>query len=288
MNNIPNSPKHDHLAERVFERIQDEHLAPRPRWEFLFKNYALWGLGALAVALGALATSASLFEVQNVDWRLSLAAYPDFLSFFFASAPFIWVVAFALFVLVGYLNVRRTVHGYRYPFALILIGAVLLSLALGTAVYAMGFGGAVDEALGDHPPFYRPVLAGQRSLWVAPEKGLLAGKVTASEPSISSFTLQDYAGRDWKVDGDDLRNRDMTLVARGGDVRVVGVPSTATSTSFHACFVFPLETRGVNKKGPLPAPLAAVASTSGRQERSAECKGIRPYVELHAIEQEGD
>lgn len=283
MNNHHTHPD-DKLAQRVLHRIEGEHLTPRPRWEFLFKNYVLWGLGALAVTLGALAFSATLFQIQNVDWRLRGATHTDFFSFFVAAAPIMWVTALALCVLIGYINVHRTTHGYRYPFTLVVLGAVLLSLAVGSGVYYMGFGGTFDEAVGGRLPFYRPILLQERSWWAAPEKGLLTGQVVSVAPSVSSFTLQDFNGREWMVDTDDLRNRDMTLVARGGAVRIVGLPVATTSSSFHACFVFSGETRGVNKKEPLPSPLAVVASTSGRQERSNECKGIRPYADLHAIE----
>ncbi len=75
MNTSPEQKK-DHLAERVLGRITQEHLAPRPRWEFLLKNYAFWGLGVLAVLFGALAFSATLFEVRNVDWRLAPVSAP--------------------------------------------------------------------------------------------------------------------------------------------------------------------------------------------------------------------
>lgn len=275
----------DPLTKKVFERIDSEHLTPRPRWEFLFKNYTLWALGSLAIVLGALAVSATLFQLQNVDWRLGSATHADFLSFFFAAAPLMWVAALALFILIGYINIHRTTHGYRYPLTVIVLGMVFLSLAFGGGLYYMGFGSAVDEVIGDHPPFYRPIILQERSWWTAPEKGLLTGKVVSVTPSVSSFTLQDFNGREWKVDTDDLRARDMTLVARGGAVRVVGLPVATTSSRFHACFVFPGETRGVNKKEPLPSPLTVVASTSGSvKERSNECKGIRPYADLHAIE----
>lgn len=282
--NTPTNQNNDHLAKRVLNRIVDEHLTPRPRWEFLFKNYFFWSLGALAVAFGALAFSATLFEITNVDWRLSVATHSDFMTFFLAAAPFFWVIALALFILIGYVNIRSTNHGYRYSLTVLALGAVLTSLLLGSGLYYMGFGGSLDEAIGDHSPFYRPTITAQRSWWTAPEKGVLAGNAVAVDPSLASFTLRDFSGRDWKVDSDDLPNRDITLVARGGAVRVVGIPNAATSTEFHACFVFPWEMRGISQTQTLPPPLALVASTSGKRERSSECKGIRPYGQLHAIE----
>jgi hypothetical protein len=277
----------DRLTKRIFGRIKGEHLVPRPRWEFIFKNYFFWTLGALAVAVGAFAFSATLFRIENVDWRLSVATHSNFFSFFIDAAPFVWVVTLALFIFVGYLNVRRTEHGYRYSLSVIAIGAILTSLTLGAGLYAIGFGGRVDEIIGDHPPFYRPILITEQSWWLAPGKGLLGGQVIEAAPDISSFTLRDFSGRVWEIDGSDLRGPDLAVVARGGVVRVVGVPTSATSSVFHACFVFPWETRGDFRSSPPPPPLTAVASTSQGNSTTTEsnaCKNIRPYQQLRSID----
>ncbi len=275
----------DNLIERVLKNIEEKHLTPRPRYEFILKNYFFWTLGALAVAFGALAFSATLFEIQNVDWRLSVATHSSFFSFFLSAAPFVWIITLVLFILIGYINVRRTNHGYRYPLSIIAIGAVLTSIALGTALYAIGFGGRIDEAIGDHPPFYRPILATQREWWLAPEKGLLGGEIIKAAADLSSFSVKDFSGHVWNVDGSDLRGPDLATVARGGIARIVGVPVSATSTLFHACFVFPWEMRGDFRNAPPPRPLAAVASsTQAATTRSDACKNIRPYQQLHDID----
>ena len=280
----------DHFAKRVLERISDEKLTPRPRWEFVFKNYVFWGLGAVAIALGAFAFSAMLFEIENVDWRLALVTHGSFLAFFLDAAPFLWVGALALFIALGYVNVRRTNHGYRYSLALIAAGAVLTSLTFGAALYATGLGGLIEETVGAYAPFHRPILTEERSWWLAPGKGLLGGHIVSSAPDVASFVLRDFNGALWNVDGSDLRMPDIAAVARGGLVRIVGVPTTATSTVFHACFVLSWEFHGDFQHAPSPLPVAAIASTSERSPfavRSEVCKGIRPYQQLRALDEAG-
>ena len=283
--------KHEVLAERVLGRISSEHLTPRPRWEFLFKNYFFWGLGMLAVAFGALAVSAILFEITNVDWRLGSATHGGFWPLLLAAAPYLWVALLAVFVIVGYMNVRRTDGGYRYRLSTIAVGAVLTSLSLGSVLYLAGLGGAVEGAFGDHPSFYRPIILQEQSWWLAPEKGLLGGMVVAVAPDFSTFTLKDWNGVVQTVDADDLPARDRAVVARGGMVRIVGVPLTATSSEgalFHACFVFPFMMRGMFRDAPPPPPLATLASSSEREsprEQSTECRGIRPYADLRPLDE---
>jgi hypothetical protein len=280
----------DNFANRVLERIEEKHLTPRPRYEFILKNYFFWTLGALAVIIGAIAFSATLFEIENVDWRLSAATHSSFFSFFLAAVPFVWILALALFILIGYINIRLTNHGYRYPLTIIALGAVLTSITLGIGLYAIGFGGRIDEAIGDHPPFYRPILAAEHDWWLAPDKGLLGGQVVSAASDISSFALRDFSGHVWNIDGSNLRGPDLAVVARGGIVRIVGIPISATSTVFHACFVFPWETYGYFRSTPPPPPLAAIASTSEQNAtstRSDACKNIRPYQQLNDIDDVG-
>lgn len=279
-NHPPESP--DRLAERVLERIESQHLSPRPRWEFLFTNYAFWTLGALAVALGALAFSAVLFEVTNAPWSLSAATHPDFLSFFLAVAPFLWVAVLALFIGVGYATIRHTKRGYRYPLAIIAIGAILTSMVLGGALYAAGAGQAVEESLGDHPPFYRPIMLEDRAWWDAPTQGVLGGDVLSVTVD-SSFTLKDFSGNIWTIDADDLRAPDLKALVAGQTVRVVGVPTSATSSVFHACFIFPWNMPGGAQGAPPPLYIASSSERTAVLERSEECRGIRPYGALHAL-----
>ena len=280
------------LANRILERIKGERLTPRPRWEFLVKDYFFWILGVFAVILGAFAVTAMLFEITNVDWRLSVATHSSFLSFLLASAPLFWIIALILFICIGYLNVRRTNHGYRYPLTIIALGAVLTSLALGTSLYTAGFGRVVEEVIGDHPPFYRPIITAERSWWLAPEKGLLGGQIISVAPHDVSFVLSDFSGRSWKVDESDLHTPDLAAVARGGIVRVVGLPvqtnaASTTNATFHACFVFSWEMHGDFQNKPSPLPLMIIASTSEKSATTTDrdvCKNIRPYQQLRSID----
>ena len=291
----PHEPT-DPLARRVLDRIATDHVSPRPRWEFLFKNYSFWTFGALAVALGSLAFSAALFEIENAGWSLYVATHTNLFRFFLDVVPLLWAAALAAFVLIGYVNIRHTRRGYRYPLALIALGAVLTSVTLGTGLYAAGLGGEIEEAIGSHPPFYRPILDEEQSWWLAPEKGLLGGFVVSVGSTASSsgltFVLRDFSGRVWRVSGADLRGSDLIALEHGGIVRVVGVPvaTSATSSAFHACFIFPWGALGTVVAPPLPKTLALIASTSERIAgiaRSELCRGIRPYKQLHRLDENG-
>ncbi len=288
MNDMPHTP--DTLAKRILDKIEGEKLTPRPRWEFVFKNYVFWTLGALAVALGAFAFAAAVFEVQNAGWNLAVATHPDFLTFFLAVAPFLWAIVLIVFLALGYANIRRTKRGYRYPLAVIALGAVLTSVALGSGLYAAGLGGEIEESLGGQLPFYRPILVEEHGWWTAPQKGLLGGTVMSLASSTKSFVLKDFSGHTWQVDVSDLRGHDLVVLARGGTVHVVGVPTTASSTIFHACFVFPWQVFGQMRDETPPPPLFVPGpslETSSSAPRSEQCRGLAPYTQLRALDGNG-
>lgn len=280
----------DPFARRVLNRIVDEHLAPRPRWEFLFKNYFFWTLGVLAVVLGALAFSAALFRIKNAGWQLSSVTHGDLGQFIFDAAPVLWVVVFGVFLAIGYLNVRWTIHGYRYPLALIAIGAMLTSIALGAGLYATGLGGEIEESIGDHPPFYRPILVAQQSWWLSPGKGLLGGQVISADPETASFVLRDFSGNEWRIEEGELQDKDRDALVVGNTVRIVGAPA-ATSSVFHACVVFPW--RAFRAFRERLAPTLHLPPASPNHERIASssrtyvCKDIRSYKELREIDATG-
>jgi hypothetical protein len=266
---MPNDHTSD-LAKRVLDRIEGERLAPRPRWEFLARDWFFWLLGGVSVAFGASAIAAALFELANADWRFWAATHGDFAAFFLAAAPFLWILALALFVLVGYVNLRRTRRGYRYPFWLIALGSVLTSAVLGSALFAAGLGEPIEEALGDHPPFYRPIEAAERGWWDAPGKGLLGGTVVGVSSSSDSFYLKSFDGVLWRVDAGALGATSTTAAERGGVVRVVGVP--AGSSTFEGCFVFSWQVAGSRRAVPAPRPIALIAR-SGKAAAATSAPG---------------
>jgi len=279
------------FSRLVIDRIEREGVTPLPRYRFIIQNVALWTFGILSIVFGSVAAAASFFALANAGWRYYVATHDTLLTFLVHAAPFAWLVTLALFIVIGYELFRRTTGSYKYPFILIAAGSVLLSVALGGGLYVFGLGELFDETIGAHLPFYQPTIAAEEALWVNPARGLLAGKIVSIAPDFSTFTLAAFDGSTWKVDGDDLREADEAALSHSAEVRIVGVPltsSTTTAASFHACFVFPWEVYGGDRDA-LPArPFLHLESESNSAaERSQECRGVRPYAPLRALEEGG-
>lgn len=282
------NPPSTHLARRVVEEIKQTHTVPRPRWTYLFINRAWWAAALLALLVAAAAAAAVIFIFANAGWQYAPATHGSVFTLLAAIVPNIWLFALIIFALVGYWNIRHTARGYRYSPSLVAVGIILLAVLAGGTLFAAGWGQEVEEGLGRHLPFYRPFLDEEHSWWLNAHKGLLVGTVTSLAPDFSSFILRTSSGRTLTIDAHDLRLADISVLARGGTVRVVGVPYAATSTApFHACFVFPWEIYGAPSSPSLPL---AVLSSSTREiipsgARSSLCKGVRPYRQLRALQE---
>ena len=276
------------LAKRVLTKIEYEHLTPSPRWKHFLHNGIFWSAVILATIIAAFAATAAIFVFTNTGWEYATITHNSVLAFLLASLPWLWLMILAFFVFAGYWNIRHTRYGYRYRLPLVVIGLVFVVLLVGSALFAAGFGQTVEEGIGSYMPFYRPFLNEEQSWWSRADHGLLIGTITSVSPDFSSFTLRTKSGKIWFIDASDLRTHDITILARGGMVRIVGVAYTATSTRpFHACFVLPWQIYGKFPE-PLNAPLAALtASTSeiiSHNERSEVCRGIHPYRSLRALD----
>jgi len=71
----------NNLSKNVLEQIREEHLKPKPRWEFIMKNYFFWLFFALFAIAGSIAVSVTIFMITDHDWisiNISTKVLPNF------------------------------------------------------------------------------------------------------------------------------------------------------------------------------------------------------------------
>jgi hypothetical protein len=253
------TPNHQPLADKVLEQIEEQHVAPRPRWVFVVKNTAFWALWIVCLLIGAAAMAAALFAFTNAGWEFREVTHPEIVSFLLENVPLLWIVALSLMLIFGIENLRHTKAGYRYPMILIFSLNLLGSAVLGFGLFKLGAGQFVDQEVGSRIPFHRPMLIKQERDWTTPQRGLLSGAVTDVQEDFSTFTIQTFDGKTLTIAGDDVSEKGRDVLTRFPFVRVVGLPQQeeATATVFHACFVFPWEVTG----GGFPPPPDRTAHT---------------------------
>jgi hypothetical protein len=273
----------DNFAEKVLERIQEERVVPRPRWQFFVRENLPWVLLLACLVIGAAAAAAMMFAFANAGWKFRVLTHDSWLSFLIETAPFVWILIFIAVVAAVIENIRHTKTGYRYPFSTLLVLGLLGTLVGGALFYAAGIGKRVDEEIG--PRFHlvrRTVAFQQQHLWTNPVRGLLAGEVVAVEDGGARFRLRTFDGTEWMVNGEDLNAQSRAVLTHVRFVRVVGVPLStpdAGGATFQSCFVFPWELIE-----PMRIPLPS--ATNSDPLRTTECEGVRPYAFLKKLQSE--
>lgn len=182
--------------EKILEKIKQANVKPTPKWEFWLRNLALWLFFVIAIVVGSLATSVVIFTIVHADWASRL---PDFspLKKLLVNIPYVWLAIMLLFVVVAYFNFRQTKKGYRYSAYWVVMASVLISVVLGSVVYAVGGGERLEQLVYERVPFYQQMIKFRARPFVSPEQGLIGGVVV----EINSDTVEviDFTGRTWLI-----------------------------------------------------------------------------------------
>ncbi len=282
-------PERECTPESVLSRIVREGIAPRPRWHFLLREGCVWTVGALSVAVGSLAVAGIWFELNHAWWDFYEATHDTFLTFALDALPFVWVVGSGLFALLAYASIRYTKRGYRYPLQTLLIGSLALSGVGGTLLYAVGMGEFVDEEVGAFVPMHRSLLERERTLWMHPEEGRIAGIVKEIPSAEGRMWLQGVDDVGYRIDLTDFAPLERERLRIGDHVRVIGIPTT-TIGMLHGCVLLmrgdDILRRAHRPVGMPPVPLPVPRNTERNVffARSTECKGVAPYVRLAPLQ----
>ena len=209
------------VSQKVFGEIKGKNIKPKPKWEFLMKDYFLWFLGIASLIIGAFAFSVTLYMFENNDWDVYEHINNSFFEFALATLPYFWIVCIAAFILAARYNFWHTKKGYKRHLYLIIIGGVALSIMLGACLHSIGAGQLIDNALSKNAPFYNSLINKREMTWARPEKGLLAGVVISGD-NYQHFWIRDFAGKDWNIDGEGAAVMPRAEIEKDSKVRIVG------------------------------------------------------------------
>ncbi len=186
------------LSQEILSNIKEHKIAPRPRWQFLFRNYFLWTIGFLALFFGAVSISLIIFMLRYNEWSSYSRLGGGPLDFLLLVVPIFWIISLAIFVILVYFNFKKTKHGYRFKPLLIVSGAIAISVILGFAFFSLGMGQRIDAVLGRRAPLYDSLINPGMRFWSNPEAGRLSGLLVYQE-SEGNFILVDNNNIEWHV-----------------------------------------------------------------------------------------
>jgi hypothetical protein len=207
------------MASLVLSRIESEGVAPLPRAHFILRERVVWGVGVLAVLLGALGCAAIIYTARNAEWELYEATNDNVLTFAFDVMPYTWIVALLAFVMLAYESVRYTKRGYRYSIPVLTLMSVSASVCVGVLFYAVGVGPFVDAKIGAGIPLHRSLAENTLRLWDKPARGVVSGVVTEVGEAGDYFTLRSPSNVLHTIRMDDLDPESRTGVVVGSSIR---------------------------------------------------------------------
>ena len=187
------------LTKSVLEKIQHEHIKPRPRWMFWIRNSAFWFVFSAAVILGSRAVAVVLYILLEMDWEFIARApgpvYVPLAKIF----PLFWLLFFGSFVVFAVFGLHHTKTGYRLPFQKVLALNLGVTLGLGLLLFAIDDGPRFERFMNDRVPLIESFEDRRERAWSDPDDGRLAGMIVQIHgPDV--LMLDDLTGKRWEVD----------------------------------------------------------------------------------------
>lgn len=168
------------IHDDVLQQIASGNVQPRPRWHFVLRNLLLWLSGIILLLVGAASVSVVIFLVQGHAWEMREVFGMSGPTFLLQIFPFMWLLAYVVFLFTAESFIRKTRGIYRYsPFLLSLV-ILIVSIFVGLFFYALKISDHLDAQLGKHVPRIYQTLDQRRNyLMHRPEGGRVMGVVQA-------------------------------------------------------------------------------------------------------------
>lgn len=221
------------ISKNVIEKIKNEHIIPRPKWQFILLHALLWFTVAVSVLIGSALLSLLLREIFLDEWEALPRIGGNFVRILLLLAPYFWVFCIFLILFLSYKIFRATSEGYRYEPFWVVGATIFISLVLGYGSYASGLSNVIEEKTREYIQPYNVLQEQREKLFVVPERGILGGMVVKNI-SPSNFLFQDVSGKQWNVlFVSNLPHKDIVIIKPQTPVLLIGHQADESSFEAH-------------------------------------------------------
>ncbi len=141
--------KNKNISQEALKTIKDKKIKPKPKWEFLAKDYLIWFFSVLTVLVGGLAVSIIILIISHPGLRGRL---------FLLNIPYVWFLVLLVFLILAYYNFKKTKKGYQYNPYLIVVISVLISIIFGFVIFQLGQAEKAERVFYQKVPIYRQMM----------------------------------------------------------------------------------------------------------------------------------
>lgn len=233
----------DNITQKVLNKIKNKRIEPKAKWYFLLKDSFVWILFALSILIGALSTSAVIFNIKFSDWDVCGKVPGGRSCFFISVLPYFWILILVGLIFVSYYNLKHTKKGYKYSVVGIILLSLIASLVLGGVSYSLGMGEKMERRATQHLPFYKGLEGRRMQMWQKHPDNMLAGKIIKVYEK--ELDLEGLKQEIWKVTTENAKITPMVILEKGEMIRVIG--QKREDRIFVAKYIMPWSKPGICK-----------------------------------------
>ena len=269
--------EHD-LKTKVLEHIEKDHIKQRSKTYFSVKDKTFWVLGLVSVIIGSIAISVMIFVFNNSESDIYLITHDSFTDFLLSITPYIWIIVFAIFILVGYENFKHTNSGYKYSFGVVVFVSLIFNIVGGLILHTIGISEFIDRNVSFNTTMFKSFNDTRKDIWNRPERGVISGIIVSVDDDSSVFTIKDNNDKTWVIVSDLVPDIDLDLISTSSMVRLIGI---RRGESIIACYILPWQIDEYKQRISDIGNYMIIADDYERKlsvERNKECKSIKPYT----------
>jgi len=209
------------LSKSVLDKIKKNKILPRPRWHFVALHILLWSLAVAAIVFGSIAFSVIFGIIGGVEWEIVRRVGKGPIHSFVLILPYIWIALLGAVLFLASRLFEKTKKGYRHKHILVVGTSIVISLAIGATLHAVGMGRFIEDNLNNKIGPYAEWTRHRERIMVAPDDGTLVGEIVELK-SDEEIMILDFIGKKWAVDIDGVEFKDDFEPEVGVSVGVIG------------------------------------------------------------------
>lgn len=210
----------NHLSKDILEKIKKGQVELRPKWYFRALRTAIWSAVIFVSIFAALSSAIVIRHVLSTDWELARSISDNSIISTLSLLPYLWIGVITLLILASDLLFRNTNKGYRYRTTSVIMASVIISLAIGTGLFAADADQPFEAVIRKNIKPYEQWETKRQVKFVAPEKGGIAGEVESADKEI--IRIRDFRGNSWDIDTKETKYTRGRLPEKGERIGVMG------------------------------------------------------------------
>jgi hypothetical protein len=215
------------ISKNVLKKIDEKEITPRPKWQFILSHILLWGVFGVSIILGSIATSLVLAKLFANDWTLIPRLPGGPIRGFLLVLPYLWIAVMALMIFIASQVFTKTKKGYKHHPWIIVALSILVSITLGSILFATRTADYVENAMRMNIKPYQQYQELRERIWHAPDNGILPGKIIKIT-SDKLIILNDLTGKTWNVDISEAMYPHHMELEEGSNIIAVGDKTSET------------------------------------------------------------